>query len=91
MYNACKEIRVTPYFFQLTFCFHPFECTPFVSTFTFPFLQTFCQSHCASLAQFSSLSELETIVKEIRSSSLHQLGRRFFLDTISASKLNLTL
>lgn len=86
MYNACKEIRVTPYFFSAS--------TPlnaFVSTFTFPFLQTFCQSHCASLAQFSSLSELETIVKEIRSSSLHQLGRRFFLDTISASKLNLTL
>lgn len=87
MYNACKEIRLTPYFFQLTFCFHPFEC----STYTSPFLQTFCQSRCASLAQFSSLSELETIVKEIRSSSLHQLGRRFFLDTISASKLNFTL
>lgn len=57
----------------------------------FNILQTFCQSRCASLAQFSSESELEKIVNEIRGSSLHQSGRRFILDTISSSMLKLYL
>lgn len=59
--------------------------------YLFNILQTFCQSRCASLAQFSSESELEKIVNEIRSLSLPQSGRRFILDSISSGMLKLYL
>lgn len=61
------------------------------SYYLFNILQTFCQSRCASLAQFSSESELEKIVNEIRSLSLPQSGRRFILDSISSGMLKLYL
>lgn len=63
---------------------HCFFVSP--DSYTHNDAKTFCQSRCASLAHFSSESELEKIVNEIRSSSLHQSGRRFILDTISSNQ-----